>query len=65
MQRPTKYLERIEAGFVSIFGHSPRHCRGPLDKGDNPELDASPLLDEEGIAQYQSVIGSLQWAVSV
>ena len=65
MQRPTKYLERIEAGFVSIFGHPPRHYRGPLEKGDNLELDASPLLDEEGIAQYQSVIGSLQWAVSL
>ena len=37
----------------------------PLEKGDHPELNESELLDAEGITQYQSMIGSLQWAISL
>ena len=37
----------------------------PLIKGDHPELDSSPLLDLDGIQIYQSLIGSLQWAVQL
>jgi hypothetical protein len=36
-----------------------------LEKGDHPEMDISELLDQEGIKTYQSLIGSLQWAVSL
>jgi hypothetical protein len=37
----------------------------PLDKGDHPELDTSELCTEEQISQYQSMIGSLQWIVTI
>ena len=37
----------------------------PLEKGDHPELDELELLDVEGIQQYQSLIGALQWAISL
>ena len=37
----------------------------PLEKGDHPELDKSELLDRKGIEQYQSLLGSLQWAISL
>lgn len=37
----------------------------PLEEGDHPELDDSEFLDATGIQQYQSLIGSLQWANSV
>jgi hypothetical protein len=33
----------------------------PLEKGDQPELDTSEVCTTEQIAQYQSVIGALQW----
>ncbi len=36
-----------------------------LEKGDHPELDTSELLNEKGTQQYQSIIGSLQWAISL
>jgi hypothetical protein len=29
------------------------------------EMDTSELLDQEGMERYQSLIGSLQWAVSL
>jgi hypothetical protein len=36
-----------------------------LDKGDHTELDTSELCSEEQISQYQSMIGSLQWKVTI
>jgi hypothetical protein len=32
---------------------------------DHPELDTTPELDENGIKQYQSLIGALQWLVTL
>ena len=49
-----------------MFGEKPRiRYSSPLEKGDHPELDKSELFDETRIQQYQSLIGSLQWAVSI
>ena len=48
-----------------MFGQKPKEYSSPLQKGDHPELDVSDLLDEKGIAQYQSLIGTLQWAVTL
>jgi hypothetical protein len=51
--------------FERMFGHKPRTFTSPLEKGDHPETDESDLLDLDGIRQYQSIIGSLQWAVQL
>jgi hypothetical protein len=32
---------------------------------NHPEVDCSDELDEEGIKRYQTMIGCLQWAVSL
>ena len=48
-----------------MFGCKPREYWSPLDKGDHPEVDLSEELDQEGIMRYQSMIGCLQWAVSL
>jgi hypothetical protein len=37
----------------------------PLKKNDHPELDESELLQEDDIKKYQSIIGALQWLVSL
>ena len=37
----------------------------PLEKGNHPELDASEYLDADGAQKYQSMIGAIQWAVSL
>jgi hypothetical protein len=37
----------------------------PLEKGDHPELDTSELLNDDDVQKYQSLIGSMQWAVSL
>ena len=62
---PKKYINKCMDVYKRTFGESPRKYVTPLVKGDHPELDTSPLLDLEGIQVYQSLIGSLQWAVQL
>jgi hypothetical protein len=39
--------------------------RNPLPAESHPELDDSPLLDEDGIRFYQMLIGMAQWACTI
>ena len=56
----------MEDTYKSLFGTSPSHkVQSSLEKGDHPELDDSPLLDADGIAKYQSLVGTLQWCISL
>ena len=48
-----------------MFGHKLKHYWSPLEHGDHSETNASEELDENGIKQYQSMIGSLQLAISL
>ena len=48
-----------------MYGTKPREYTSPLEKGDHPEIDNSEELNEEGIKKYQTMIGCLQWAVSL
>ena len=59
---PQKYIERLTASYEKMFGEKPSaKMYLPLEKGDHPELDDSELLDANGIQQYQSLIGMMQW----
>jgi hypothetical protein len=37
----------------------------PLEKVVHPDLDTSELFTTEQVAHYQSMIGSLQWIVTI
>ncbi len=63
---PKKYTEKIIANYERMYGESPKqNVTSPLEKGDHPELDTSEFLDEKGTRDYQSLIGSLQWLISI
>ena len=51
--------------FERLFGHRPRDYKSPLEPNDHPELDLTPELDEDDTQIYQSLIGSLQWTISL
>ena len=52
--------------YERMFGSKPKqNVTSPLEKGDHPELDMSDELDADGIKNYQSLIGTLQWSVSL
>ena len=63
---PIKYIERMVSSYKSLFGEAPKQTvQSPLEKNDHPELDDTELLDAEGISKYQSLIGTLQWTISL
>ena len=63
---PKKYIEKMEATYVRLFGEKPsRKVSSPLKSGDNPELDTSEFLDEKDTKIYQSMIGAAQWVISI
>jgi Reverse transcriptase (RNA-dependent DNA polymerase) len=62
---PKKYITKLIDQYQSMFGSKPREYTSPLEKGDHPEIDDSEELDAAGIKKYQTMIGCLQWAVSL
>jgi Reverse transcriptase (RNA-dependent DNA polymerase) len=61
-----KYVEKMIGNYKKIFGELPKqNVTLSLEKGDHPELDYSELLDVKVIEIYQSMIGALQWAVTI
>ena len=43
----------------------PKNMRTPLDKNDHPELDDTELLIGESIQHYITMVGQLQWLVTL
>jgi hypothetical protein len=63
---PRKYIEKMLGNYERRFGEKPKlNIYSPLKKGDHPEVDDSDFLDIQGTQQYQSIIGSLQWSISL
>jgi hypothetical protein len=63
---PKKYIEKMMIGYEQMFEEKLlTKVHSALEKGDHPELDTLELLDQTGVQQYQSLIGSLQWAISL
>jgi hypothetical protein len=59
------YVKRLLDNYQTMFGHLPREYYAPLDKDDAPELDETELCGPDGVGKYQSMIGALQWLVSL
>jgi hypothetical protein len=64
---PCKYIDKLIVSYERMFGSKLKTNKitSPLEKGDHPEIDDSAFLEEEGIQKYQSLIGQLQWAISL
>jgi hypothetical protein len=63
---PKKYISRMHDNYVRLFDEKAKKTFfSPLEKGDHPELDTSELLSPDDVQKYQSLIGSMQWAVSL
>ena len=62
---PRKYIDRMMESYLKMFGEEPKKYTSPLEKNDHPELDTSPLLDEDGITKFQSMVGAAQWLVTL
>ena len=63
---PKKYIAHMESTYERLFGEKPTHRSSPLDSNDHPELlDTTSLLGTGDIEIYQSLVGVVQWVVSL
>ena len=64
---PKKYIKKMLELYKSpnMFNEPPQKLRLPLEKGDHPELDDTEFCSHEDTKKYQSMIGVLQWLVSL
>ena len=62
---PRRYVNKILESYERMFNEKPRKSRPQLEGGDHPELDTSELCDEHQTKQFQTMIGQLQWLISL
>ena len=62
---PRRYVNKILESYERMFKEKPRKSRPPLEGEDHPELDTSELCDEHQTKQFQTLIGQLQWLISL
>ena len=62
---PRRYVNKILESYERMFKEKPRKSRPPLEGGDHSELDTSELCDEHQTKQFQTLIGQLQWLISL
>lgn len=65
IQSPKKYIEKMMDQYQIMYGSLPKTYMSPLEANDHPELDTSDLCPPAEITKYQSMIGALQWLVSL
>ena len=64
--QPKKYIDKMMSSYFMMFGEKPKtNVSSPLEHGDHPELDTTDLLGPEDIQKYQSLVGAMQWAVTI
>ena len=64
--QPKTYIDRLIESYHSMFKqHPPKNMRIPLDKNDHPELDDTELLTGESNHNYITMIGQVQWLVTL
>jgi len=63
---PGKYVEKMECSYQQLFHCKPcQKVTSPLEKGDHSELDTTAFLDTDETMIYQSLIGAMQWSISI
>jgi len=63
---PRWYINKLVDTYVRLFGMKPStKPLSPLEKGDHPEINESEFLDDNGTQMYQSLVGALQWSISI
>jgi hypothetical protein len=63
--QPEKYIDKMIDTYQRIFGELPKPAKTPLKKGDHPEIDDSELCSPKEAADVLTMIGQLQWLVTL
>ena len=63
----SRYVDKMWDNYNKLFPGETiqKRYRQPLETNDHPELDVTAFCNENEIEIYQSLIDSMQWAVSI
>ena len=66
VSQPKKYIEKLKETYVRLFHNEPsKGLKTPLEKNDHPELDTSDILQGQEINHYLTMVGQLQWVITL
>ena len=66
VSQPKKYIDKLADTYKRLFNEDPpKGYKTPLDKNDPPELDTSEILEGDMAAKYLTMVGQLQWLVTL
>ena len=66
VSQPKKYIDKLADTQRRLFNDDPpKGYKTPLGKSDHPELDTSEILYGDMAAKYLTMVGQLQWLVTL
>ena len=66
VSQPKKYIEKLKETYVRLFNTEPsKVLKTPLEKNDHPELDTSDILEGQQVNHYLTIVGQLQWLITL
>ena len=66
VSQPKKYIDKLADTYRRLFNDDPpKGYKTPLVKNDHRELDTSEILEGDMAAKYLTMVGQLQWLVTL
>ena len=66
VSQPKKYIDKLAGTYRRLFNYEPpKGHKTPLNKNDHLELDTSEILEGDMAAKYHTMVGQLQWLVTL
>ena len=66
VSQPKRYINKLAYTYRRRFNEDPpKGYKTPLDKNDHPELDTSEIPEVDMAAKYLTMVGQLQWLVTL
>ena len=66
VSKPEKYIDKLADTYKRLFNEDPpKGYKTPLDKNDHPELDTSEIPEGDMAVKYLTMVGQLQWLVTL
>ena len=59
------YIENLIPKYEKLLNNMFKPLKTPMAPEYHPEVDDSPLLSEDDTAKYRSIIGSLNWLITL
>ena len=66
VSQPKKYIDKLADTYKRLLNQDPpKGYRTPLEKNDHTEQDTSEILEGDMAAKYLTMVGQLQWLVTL